>query len=258
DPLNHSLLARIFHDMPENHRVAYLGDVPVGSVCTDPDGDSLFLMLYVHPQYRRQGIGRSMLEHALQVGRYRSVRGFFNLSDPAAAAFTKSCDFTRTFDSDYMEFTGTVRADRTLCVRQYRDADYEEAHEMYAQAFHRMRVQVGDFPNSVPAPPSEKNRRAWASDAENYFVCLQGEKIVAVAHLGAGEISSVSVHPTFQGQGIGSLFVPYLIHILQERGWKTVSLECVAGNPARRLYDRLGFQVQYTERFVEKKTEKRA
>ena len=67
------------------------------------------------------------------------------------------------------------------------------------------------------------------------------------------EIGSVSVRVDKQRQGIGRSFMHYLLNRIFDRGYDKVALECVVGNPARKLYDELGFKPIYTERFVRKK-----
>ena len=181
------------------------------------------------------------------------ITAFFDLADGGAIAFSEKLGFRRTFECVYMEYTGEKKAVGAVPVRSYRDEDYFEAHRMYAEAFHRMRVQVGDFPDSVPAQPSVEGRAAWLRDAENYLLYEENGDIVGVGHLCDDEISSVSVRVDRQGQGIGGQFVPYLMNTILERGHDAVHLECVVGNPARKLYDRLGFVPLYTQRFVEKK-----
>lgn len=47
----------------------------------------------------------------------------------------------------------------------------------------------------------------------------------------------------FRGQGIGSAVLGELIDIAKSRGVKAISLSVEDGNPARRLYQRRGFQV---------------
>ena len=115
------------------------------------------------------------------------------------------------------------------------------------------RIASIDFPNSVPAPQSEAGRKAWLNDAENYLLYIENGEIVGVGHLCGEEIGSVSVRIDKQGKGIGKKFVMYLINCIFERGYDRVCLECVVGNPARKLYDSLGFKELYTQRFANKK-----
>lgn len=248
------MFGRLFRDMQQNSSLVFADGKLAGILLKARSGSVYYRMVYIDPEMRRKGIGRSVMcmEEKNLANDAEKLTSFYDISDSAAAAFAESLGYRRTFDSTYMEYTGGRKTVGTLPVRKYRDADYFEAHRMYAEAFHRMRVQVGDFPNSVPVQPSEKGRLAWENDAENYLLYVEDGAIVGVGHLYEDEISSVSVHVDRQKQGIGSRLVPYLINVILDRGYSAVHLECVVGNPARKLYDRLGFVPLYTQRFAEK------
>lgn len=139
-----------------------------------------------------------------------------------------------------------------LPVRTYSDEDYLQGHALYAQAFHEMRIKVGDFPESMVEQPSEKNRQGWNADATNRFTWEENGEIVAHGHLEGNEIGSVSVRTDLQGQGIGKNFVMYLCNEIYNRGYKEVVLWCVVGNNARKLYDSLGFRELYVAEFAYK------
>ncbi|MFE4078172.1 GNAT family N-acetyltransferase [Paenarthrobacter sp. YIM B13468] len=54
---------------------------------------------------------------------------------------------------------------------------------------------------------------------------------------------SITAFDGFRGQGIGSAVLGELIDIAKSRGVNAISLSVEDGNPARRLYERRGFQV---------------
>lgn len=54
---------------------------------------------------------------------------------------------------------------------------------------------------------------------------------------------SISLYPRFRGQGIGTAMMRVLLDELHEAGYARVSLSVQKENPARRLYERLGFQI---------------
>ena len=255
DNVSGHLFRRILSDAPECCRMILTEGEPAGFVFSERSGAGLYVMPFIAREMRGRGIGSAVLRQAeADAGQdITKLTGFFNKADAAAAVFAEKHGFTRHFDSDYMEYTGGMMEIGPLPVRPYRDEDYLEAHKMYAEAFHRMRVQVGDFPDSIPYPPTEKNRAAWLADAENYFMYVEDGAIVGVGHLNGGEIGSVSVRIDRQGNGIGRKFALYLMNEILRRGHEKVALECVVGNFARRLYDSLGFRALYTERFVDKK-----
>jgi ribosomal protein S18 acetylase RimI-like enzyme len=55
-------------------------------------------------------------------------------------------------------------------------------------------------------------------------------------------LSNIEVLPEFQGQGIGSSAIRLVLEDAERRG-KPVMLQVLKINPARRLYERLGFWV---------------
>jgi ribosomal-protein-alanine N-acetyltransferase len=52
---------------------------------------------------------------------------------------------------------------------------------------------------------------------------------------------SLAVGPSWRGQGVGTLLLTRLMEAARRAGWRALSLSVDVRNPARRLYDRLGF-----------------
>ncbi|WP_226393614.1 ribosomal protein S18-alanine N-acetyltransferase [Ructibacterium gallinarum] len=60
----------------------------------------------------------------------------------------------------------------------------------------------------------------------------------------AGNITNIAVHPDFRRKKVGTALLRRLIHICQERGMNSVTLEVRAGNRgAIALYETAGFQI---------------
>lgn len=53
---------------------------------------------------------------------------------------------------------------------------------------------------------------------------------------------SIGVCAAARGQGVGSALLDALLALARERGWRALSLSVDRHNPARRLYERRGFQ----------------
>jgi ribosomal protein S18 acetylase RimI-like enzyme len=53
---------------------------------------------------------------------------------------------------------------------------------------------------------------------------------------------SIAVVPEQRGAGIGSALLTALVRAIGEAGYRAVSLSVESDNPARRLYERFGFQ----------------
>lgn len=60
-------------------------------------------------------------------------------------------------------------------------------------------------------------------------------------------LNRIALLPSWQGRGIGTRLIRKVIHDAEEAGLP-VCLSVLANNPARRLYERLGFRVTSFER----------
>ena len=228
----------------------------VGLALSD-EGKYAFLYIYIFPAYRHMGYGKAaalLLEQKLCACNPASISTYYRSDDPIAYAYAKDCGYKKEYSSDYMVYSGPHFETAAMLVRQYQDEDYSEAHSLYAEAFHLMRLSTGCFPDSVPEPPSEKGRKYWSETTDERLVCLNGEEIVGYAHIEGNEIGSVSVKPDCQSKGVGKAFVKYIVNMLLDIGYENISLYCVVGNNrARHLYDELGFKQIYRNDYAKKK-----
>ncbi|MCC2685015.1 MAG: family acetyltransferase [Paenibacillaceae bacterium] len=248
-------IVRVLETAPELFVTASMEERLVALAQVNEPVIQSYMTVYVDPQFRGQGIGSALAEYGenkLREGGTRYIRSSFRVGHPSSLAFARRLGFDKTFSSAYMQRTGDPFPPEELPVRVYRDEDYIVSQEVYAVAFHEMRVRVGHFPDSVVAKPSEKERSEWKKEAEDRYVYEINGEIVAYSHLWENEISSISVRSDFQRRGIGRKFVKFLCNEIYRRGNPTVSLWCVVGNFARDLYDSLGFEEKYVMQFVRK------
>lgn len=211
-------------------------------------GRNGLLTVFVEPSARNRGIGTeaaNQCEAMLRGANCQKITAVSRADAPESTLFARKLGYRRGFSSACMEYSGPCFPLGTQLVRPYRREDYDQAHALYARAFHEMRVRVGDFPDSVIEQPSEKMCRAWAETAEERLIYLHENHIVGYAHLEGNEIASVSVQPEMQGRGIGRAFVKYLCNHILCAGNQSVSLFCVTGNRARDLYESLSFVEQF-------------
>ena len=62
----------------------------------------------------------------------------------------------------------------------------------------------------------------------------------------ADHLVDIALLPAFQGQGLGTELLAWILRQAEGAG-RAVTLQVEAGNLARRLYERLGFQTQNTD-----------
>lgn len=216
-------------------------------------GRRAWLYVYVFPPFRGRGLGAAAVE-ALEArldGAER-ILTCWRSGDAAARTFAEARGYRRSYSSDYMVYRGAPFGEEAP-VRRYRDEDWPAVHEFYAQAFHLMRLGTGCFPDSVPEPPSEEMRAYWAETAGERLVYeLDGEP-VGYAHLEGDMLDAAAVAPERQGEGIGMSLVKYAVDRILAAGHREAGLYCVVGNPARRLYERLGFAAVRRNDYGEKR-----
>lgn len=241
-------------NQPETLTVAYMKSEIVAVAIIIPGKKASCLSIFVAPQYRQKGIGQSVVQYGEnKLSKEASkIMTNFHADNEVSKKFARKFGYERNFSSAYMKHTEGKFAIGELPVRLYIDEDYPKSQALYAQAFHEMRIKVGDFPDSIVEQPSERNRQAWNADAANRFTYEENDEIAAHGHLEGNEIGSVSVRTDLQGHGIGKKFIMYLCNEIYNRGYKEVVLWCVIGNNARNLYDSLGFKELYVAEFAYK------
>lgn len=79
-----------------------------------------------------------------------------------------------------------------------------------------------------------------------WLVALDGERLAGYVGsqtvMDESDMMNLAVHPDYRCQGIGSRLVDELIKELKKKGSQRLTLEVrVSNEPAKRLYDELGF-----------------
>ena len=240
---------------PDTLTVAYLDGNIVGLVQIEPGKNTSSLVVFVSPKYRNMGVGQNVLNYAENIiseNLPKEIMTNYLYNNENSKKFARKHGYERYFSSACMKYSDGKFDLEEIPVRQYRDDDYPQGHKLYAEAFHEMRVSVGDFPDSTVQQPSEKSRKSWCEDAENRYTYIENEEIAGHGHLDGKEIGSVSIRNDLQGQGIGRRFVKFLCNEIYNKGHNEVILWCVVGNKARNLYDSLGFKELYVSEYAHK------
>ncbi len=208
------------------------------------------MTLYVKPSRRKEGIGTMLLkvleDNMKSVGVEEIVCDF--KVNELEKAFLYKHGYRCWFHSNFMTYTGGRLAADNYEIVNYEDKDYGECQKIFSEAFHKMRLSVGL--ESALSCPSEKQKNAYKENAENMFVLRANNRITAVASLEDNEIDGVAVAVDKQGMGYGKNMVSYCVNKLLDRGYKKVILWTVEGNPAKLLYEKLGFTTERIHEFV--------
>ena len=219
--------------------------------------DSVYV--YLFREYRGRGLGYPAAQAAERAlpKTVETVEIGYDLRDPVAKALAEKMGYRRKFASAKMVYEGGLLEESPLPVREYRNEDFLEAWTTSAEAFHRMRLSTGCFPESTVGTPSDEKRAYWTETANERLVLELDGEIVGCAHISGNELSVVSIKISRQGEGLGRKFVSYLVNRIIEKKIGAPVLWCVVGNvKARNLYESLGFREVCRYEFAEKKLDK--
>jgi ribosomal protein S18 acetylase RimI-like enzyme len=134
-----------------------------------------------------------------------------------------------------------------LAIVEARDTDHEELLALYAAVVE----EGGAFPRRPPVDEL-MFREAWIDRKTAVYVARRDDRLAGSYYLApnfqgeAGHIANAGymVHCEFRGQGIGTRLVEHSIAKAPALGFDALMFNLVfESNPARRLYDRLGFEV---------------
>lgn len=260
-----SITAMLFGNEPftvfkQSHKydgrfVARYNDVPVAFLSIDNLKRRALTTIFVSKEYRRMGIGAVLMAKADQLlseneAVERSI-GVCMEGDRCSLQFLYKHGYYTSYSSYLMEREGAPLPESNISVRQYEEDDYEICHHIREIAFYQMHERAGILP-SYYFPPNDTERKRFADDRNNRFVMLLDGEIAAVGIIDGSELSHVSVRPNVQSRGYGRAFVSFLINEIMRRGEKNVKLWVVKGNPAKRLYESLGFKEKSLSHWVTK------
>lgn len=209
--------------------------------------------VFVDEGHRRRGIGTELLrflDRMLDGSPYEYAERQTD-ADAGTAAFQEKNGYSRCFTEIMMErdatpvapesTNGAALAQRGIVIRNYGDEDYWAYHNIVGVGFYLMREKIG-MPRWY-GPPSEYERKELAEGCGNRYVMLEKGEVIAVSKINGSDISLLGVRPDKQSQGYGTLLLSHWIdRIILERQAQKITIDTTDGNPAIRLYKRMGFR----------------
>ncbi len=203
----------------------------------------------VHPDFRRRGVFRSLLQAAEAEMRPRGIDTLVYLIDDRSSA---GRDFAQHIGAVYRnaEYTMTlgtfappVTRDAALRLRPAAEADFQFMVTCSAQAF----GDTEEWTRDLLTRTNEPNRTAYIAE-------LGGEPIAMIRVLRdereVADIHGFSVLPAFQGRGFGRQILADTVQSLKGEGRTTIRLDVVIENErALALYQSVGFAVSSAVHF---------
>ena len=132
---------------------------------------------------------------------------------------------------------------RTYSLRDMLQADFDFYRELHRATLKPYVAQVWGWVEE------QQNRllKERFNPSKMNIIQVNGEDIGVLQVEERAEdvlLGNILIHPSFQGQGLGSLIITDVVNAAAPL---PVSLSVLRPNPARQLYERLGFQVTSEE-----------
>ena len=233
-----------------------LDEKVIGVTYIDDEDNGAYITVNIFKAYRNKGYGAEALKEIEKMIKSKKIIAIYGYHNEIAKQFLVKRGYKPTWASTMMRYNGEKFEVPNILVRQYRDEDYNDAFALADEAFHRMRVGTGCFPDSQLSKPSEESRQRWLKYAEDEFVMELDGEIVGYADVEDEELDTVSIKISHQNKGLGKAFIKYMTNLLIDRGVKEPILWCVVGNVnARHIYDSLGYKEVFCEGFAKKEKE---
>ncbi|MCH4566556.1 GNAT family N-acetyltransferase [Bacillus sp. ES1-5] len=204
----------------------------------------LELIGFVHPNYRKQHIGTTLLQTAMKEIRIRVADEaliIMNGDSISGKEFAKHLKLPYLYSEYSMEFKTKEVQKTTKHTIQLTLASSElllDLIEISSKAF-------GD---------SAENTATWLqkmmnSPSHQVYCALIDEKIVGTITISKQEqsttLSGFAVHPSYQGKGYGKDILSYMVHTLITKGISTIELDVeTKNNHALKLYTQCGFEIK--------------
>ncbi|QIW18742.1 GNAT family N-acetyltransferase [Bacillus thuringiensis] len=204
----------------------------------------LELIGFVHPNYRKQHIGTTLLQTAMKEIRIREADEallIMNGDSASGKEFAKHMKLPYLHSEYSMEFKARQVQKPTKNTIQLTLASSEsllDLIELSSQAF-------GD---------SVENTATWLQKMMNspsyqVYCALIDEKVIGTITVSEQDqsttLSGFAVHPSYQGKGYGKDILSYMVHTLITKGISTIELDVeTKNNHALKLYTQCGFEMK--------------
>ncbi|USK98944.1 GNAT family N-acetyltransferase [Bacillus tropicus] len=204
----------------------------------------LELLGFVHPNYRKQHIGTTLLQTAMKEIRLREADEallIMNGESASGKAFAIHMKLPYLYSEYSMEFKANEAQKRTKNALQLTLASSKsllDLIEISSKAF-------GD---------SAENTATWLqkmmdSSSHQVYSALINEKVIGTITVSKQEqsttLSGFAVHPSYQGKGYGKDILMSMVHTLITKGASTIELDVeTKNNHALKLYTQCGFEMK--------------
>ena len=203
----------------------------------------LELIGFVHPNYRKQHIGTTLLQTAMKEIQKREADEallIINGDSISGKSFAKQMNLPYLYSEYGMEFKineaqKTMKNHINLTVAS--SELLPDLIEIASKAF-------GDS----AANTSTWLQKMMKSPSHQVYIAFINEKAIGTITVTEQEqsttLSGFAVHPSYQGKGYGKDILSYMVHTLITKGVSTIELDVeTKNNNALKLYTQCGFEI---------------
>ncbi|NUJ05846.1 GNAT family N-acetyltransferase [Bacillus paranthracis] len=204
----------------------------------------LELIGFVHPNYRKQYIGTTLLQTAMKEIRLREADEallIMNGESASGKAFAIHMKLPYLYSEYSMEFKANEAQKRTKNAIQLTLASSKSLLDL-------IEISSKAFGDSV------ENTATWLqkmmdSSSHQVYSALIDEKVIGTITISKEDqsttLSGFAVHPSYQGKGYGKDILTSMIHTLITKGASTIKLDVeTKNNNALKLYTQCGFEMK--------------
>ncbi|KXY28040.1 GNAT family N-acetyltransferase [Bacillus sp. FSL K6-0067] len=204
----------------------------------------LELLGFVHPNYRKQHIGTTLLQTAMKEIRLREADEallIMNGESASGKAFAIHMKLPYLYSEYSMAFKANEAQKRTKNAIQLTLASSKSLLDL-------IEISSKAFEDSV------ENTATWLqkmmdSSSHQVYSALIDEKVIGTITVSKQEQSTIlsgfAVHPFYQGKGYGKGILMSMVHTLITKGASTIELDVeTKNNNALKLYTQCGFEMK--------------
>ncbi|ASI77640.1 GNAT family N-acetyltransferase [Bacillus pacificus] len=204
----------------------------------------LELIGFVHPNYRKQYIGTTLLQTAMKEIRLREADEallIMNGESASGKAFAIHMKLPYLYSEYSMEFKANEAQKRTKNAIQLTLASSKSLLDL-------IEISSKAFGDSV------ENTATWLqkmmdSSSHQVYSALIDEKVIGTITVSKEDqsttLSGFAVHPFYQGKGYGKSILMSMVHALITKGASTIKLDVeTKNNHALKLYTQCGFEMK--------------
>lgn len=236
----------------ETNQCLYYEDGALHGIVTLPPDNHIEVLGMVHPNRRRRGIGRALLDAAKTECRRRGVQTFLlvcEATSPAGKAFAETMGGCYRFSEHRMElyptaFTLSPPSAQSITLRRADARDFDILVRLCSTSFD---------------DPDERRREqvtTWLSEPnQRFYIGQLGEQVIGILRAAFFDktiyLNTFSIQPAFRGRGFGRQVLEGVVRDLLAES-KAVRIEVETDNDrALSLYHSCGFKPIITYLYYE-------